>query len=114
MTEFISADALTALLQVALIDLVLAGDNAVVIGLAATGLPAAPRRRAIVVAIIAATALRIVFAGVATQLLQGRPRRSSLARGSAPEALHRCGIEEGGLFGIDKIVCNPLSCGKPC
>src|SRR6476469_6024961 len=70
MTEFITADALTALLQVILIDLVLAGDNAVVIGLAAAGLPAEQRRRAIAVGIIAATALRIVFAGVATQLLQ--------------------------------------------
>ena len=70
MIEFITADALTALLQVVLIDLVLAGDNAVVIGLAAAGLPADQRRRAIVVGIIAATALRIVFAGVATQLLQ--------------------------------------------
>ena len=70
MTEFITADALTALLQVVLIDLVLAGDNAVVIGLAAAGLPADQRRRAIIVGIAAATALRIVFAGVATQLLQ--------------------------------------------
>src|SRR3954469_14375618 len=70
MTEFITTEALTALLQVVLIDLVLAGDNAVVIGLAAAGLPADQRRRAIVVGIIAATALRIVFAGVATQLLQ--------------------------------------------
>lgn len=70
MIEFITADALTALLQVVLIDLVLAGDNAVVIGLAAAGLPADQRRRAIVVGIVAATALRIVFAGVATQLLQ--------------------------------------------
>src|SRR3569833_3451413 len=70
MTEFITTEALTALLQVVLFVLVLAGDNAVVIGLAAAGLPAAQRRRAIVVGIIAATALRIVFAGVATQLLQ--------------------------------------------
>ena len=70
MTEFITPEALTALFQVVLIDLVLAGDNAVVIGLAAAGLPAEQRRRAIVVGIIAATALRIVFAGVATQLLQ--------------------------------------------
>lgn len=70
MTELITADALTALLQVILIDLVLAGDNAVVIGLAAAGLPAGQRRRAIVVGIVAATALRILFAGVATQLLQ--------------------------------------------
>ncbi|TFV76561.1 TerC family protein [Bradyrhizobium frederickii] len=70
MTEFITPDALSALLQVVLIDLVLAGDNAVVIGLAAAGLPAEQRRRAIIVGIAAATALRIVFAGVATQLLQ--------------------------------------------
>ncbi|MBW7962129.1 TerC family protein [Bradyrhizobium sp. BR 10261] len=70
MIDFITADALTALLQVVLIDLVLAGDNAVVIGLAAAGLPSEQRRRAIIVGIVAATALRIVFAGVATQLLQ--------------------------------------------
>ena len=70
MIDFITADALTALLQVVLIDLVLAGDNAVVIGLAAAGLPPDQRRRAIVVGIIAATGLRIAFAGVATQLLQ--------------------------------------------
>lgn len=70
MTEFITPDALTALFQVVLIDLVLAGDNAVVIGLAAAGLPDGQRRRAIIVGIAAATALRIVFAGVATQLLQ--------------------------------------------
>lgn len=59
----------TALLQVIMIDLVLAGDNAVVIGLAAAGLPKQQRARAILVGIIAATALRIVFAGVAMQLL---------------------------------------------
>ena len=70
MTEFITAEALSALFQVILIDLVLAGDNAVVIGLAAAGLPAEQRRRAIIVGIAAATALRIAFAGVATQLLQ--------------------------------------------
>ncbi|GLR83705.1 TerC family protein [Bradyrhizobium iriomotense] len=70
MSEFITPDALTALFQVVLIDLVLAGDNAVVIGLAAAGLPAGQRRRAIIVGIAAATVLRIVFAGVATQLLQ--------------------------------------------
>ncbi|MBR0956704.1 TerC family protein [Bradyrhizobium japonicum] len=70
MTEFITPEALTALFQVILIDLVLAGDNAVVIGLAAAGLPAGQRRRAIIVGIAAATALRIAFAGVATQILQ--------------------------------------------
>jgi YjbE family integral membrane protein len=59
----------TALLQVIMIDLVLAGDNAVVIGLAAAGLPRAQRARAILVGIIAATVLRIIFAGVAVELL---------------------------------------------
>src|SRR5215475_3837636 len=70
MTDFLTADALTVFLQVVFIDLVLAGDNAIVIGLAAAGLPAEQRRRAIVVGIVAATVLRIAFAGIATQLLQ--------------------------------------------
>jgi YjbE family integral membrane protein len=60
---------IAALLQVIMIDLVLAGDNAVVIGLAAAGLPQAQRARAILVGIIAATVLRIVFAGIAVELL---------------------------------------------
>jgi YjbE family integral membrane protein len=60
---------ITALLQVIMIDLVLAGDNAVVIGLAAAGLPQAQRARAILVGIIAATVLRIAFAAVAVELL---------------------------------------------
>jgi YjbE family integral membrane protein len=63
-------EALTALLQVIMIDLVLAGDNAIVIGLAAAGLPKEQRTKAIVIGIIAATVLRIVFAGMTTQLLQ--------------------------------------------
>ncbi len=60
---------LSSLLQVILIDLVLAGDNAVVIGLAAAGLPGDLRRRAILIGIIAATVLRICFALITTQLL---------------------------------------------
>ncbi len=70
MQDVFTPDALSALLQVIMIDLVLAGDNAVVIGLAAAGLPQAQRSKAILIGVIAATALRIVFAGVATQLLQ--------------------------------------------
>lgn len=58
-----------ALGQVILIDLVLAGDNAVVIGLAAAGLAPDLRRRAILIGILAATVLRICFALVTTQLL---------------------------------------------
>ena len=65
----LDASALWAFANVIVIDLVLAGDNAVVIGLAAAGLPAELRRRAILIGIIAATILRIGFALVTTQLL---------------------------------------------
>jgi YjbE family integral membrane protein len=68
--EFLGTDALTVLLQVVLIDLVLAGDNAIVIGLAAAGLPEAQRGKAILIGIVAATMLRILFAGLTTQILQ--------------------------------------------
>jgi YjbE family integral membrane protein len=57
------------LVQVIMIDLVLAGDNAVVIGMAAAGLPASLRRKAIVYGIIGATVMRIALAVVTTQLL---------------------------------------------
>ena len=70
MSEYLTAEAMTALLQVIMIDLVLAGDNAIVIGLAAAGLPTAQRTKAIIIGIAAATLLRIGFAGVTTQLLQ--------------------------------------------
>ena len=60
---------LVALAQVVGIDLALAGDNAIVIGLAAAGLPRALRARAILVGIIAATLMRITFALIATHLL---------------------------------------------
>jgi YjbE family integral membrane protein len=69
-SEFLDPGVLNALLQVVLIDLVLAGDNAIVIGLAAAGLPAAQRGKAILIGIVAATMLRILFAGLATQILQ--------------------------------------------
>jgi YjbE family integral membrane protein len=70
MLELFSSSALTALMQVIMIDLVLAADNAVVIGLAAAGLPQHQRARAILIGVIAATVLRIVFAALTTQLLQ--------------------------------------------
>jgi YjbE family integral membrane protein len=69
-TSLFAPDALTALVQVIFIDLVLAGDNAIVIGLAASGLPPSQRNRAILVGILAATVLRIIFAGMTTQLLK--------------------------------------------
>ena len=54
MFELFTPEALTALVQVILIDLVLAGDNAIVIGLAAAGLPAAQRSKAILIGVGAA------------------------------------------------------------
>ncbi len=63
------AELFPVLLQVLLIDLVLAGDNAVVIGLAVNGLPASQRRIAIWVGIAGATAVRIGFALVALKML---------------------------------------------
>lgn len=70
MLELISSEHLTALFQVIMIDLVLAGDNAIVIGLAAAGLPEGQRKKAILIGIVAATILRIGFASVTVQLLQ--------------------------------------------
>ncbi|OLP57626.1 hypothetical protein BJF92_21725 [Rhizobium rhizosphaerae] len=67
--DFLTPEGITALLQVIAIDLVLAGDNAIVIGLAAAGLPADQRKKAILVGIAAATILRIAFAAVTVQLL---------------------------------------------
>ncbi len=60
---------LPVLLQVLLIDLVLAGDNAVVIGLAVNGLPPAQRRAAIWAGIAGATIVRIAFALLALRML---------------------------------------------
>ncbi|AMS42546.1 TerC family protein [Aminobacter sp. NyZ550] len=67
--EIFTAAGFTALLQVIAIDLVLAGDNAIVIGLAAAGLPADQRKKAILVGIAAATVLRIGFALITQWLL---------------------------------------------
>ena len=60
---------LSILVQVLLIDLVLAGDNAIVIGLAVNGLPHAQRRQAIWYGIAGATVIRIAFALFALQML---------------------------------------------
>ena len=62
-------DALFALVQIILIDLSLAGDNAVVIGVAVAALPPKQRKQAMLLGIAGATALRIFMALFATQLL---------------------------------------------
>jgi YjbE family integral membrane protein len=69
MNELFSQTSIAAFLQVIMIDLVLAGDNAVVIGLAAAGLAPERRPRVILVGVLEATAMRIVFALFAVQLL---------------------------------------------
>ncbi len=68
--DLVTPQVLAAFFQVIMIDLVLAGDNAIVIGLAAAGLPAHQRTQAILIGIAAATGLRVVFALMTTQLLQ--------------------------------------------
>ncbi len=68
MSELVAGE-LVALLQVMLIDLVLAGDNAVVVGMAVAGLPPQQKSRAILVGIGFATLLRIALALVTLQLL---------------------------------------------
>lgn len=62
--------ALSALLQVVLIDLVMSGDNAIIIGMAVAGLPKQNRGRVIFWGVAGATLLRVVFALIATELLQ--------------------------------------------
>lgn len=62
--------AFAAFLQVLMIDLVLAGDNAIVVGALAAGLPPDQRKKVILIGVIAALVLRIIFALVVTQLMQ--------------------------------------------
>jgi YjbE family integral membrane protein len=59
----------SALLQVIVIDVTLAGDNAIVVGLAAAALPREQRKRAIIVGIAVATVVRVLFAVIAAELL---------------------------------------------
>jgi YjbE family integral membrane protein len=69
LADLLSSSALTTLFQVSMIDLVLAGDNAIVIGLAASGIPKEQRAKVIFIGISAAAFIRICLALVATQLL---------------------------------------------
>jgi len=62
--------ALAVFLQVLMIDLVLAGDNAIVVGALAAGLPAEQRKKVIFIGVVAALVLRILFALIVTQLMQ--------------------------------------------
>ena len=60
---------MTAFFQVLMIDIVLAGDNAIVVGALAAGLPAEQRKKVIAIGVIAALVLRVIFALMVTWLL---------------------------------------------
>jgi YjbE family integral membrane protein len=62
--------ALATFIQVLMIDLVLAGDNAIVVGALAAGLPPDQRKKVIILGVVAALALRVAFALMVSQLLQ--------------------------------------------
>src|SRR5258708_23882322 len=70
MMELFAPEAIAALFQVVMIDLALAGDNAIVVGMAAAGLPEQQRTRAILFGMAGATALLVIFSGITTQLLK--------------------------------------------
>ena len=70
LATMIDTAAAAAFLQIVMIDIVLAGDNAIVVGALAAGLRAEQRRKVIVIGVLAALVLRIGFALIVTQLLQ--------------------------------------------
>jgi len=67
--ELISFAEFSAFLQVVFVDLILAGDNAIVVAMAVVGLPAEQRARVLIIGIVAATLMRVLFALVTIQLL---------------------------------------------
>ena len=69
-SDITSPAAMAAFLKVLWIDIVLAGDNAIVVGALAAGLPTEQRKKVILIGIIAALVLRIIFALLVTQLMQ--------------------------------------------
>lgn len=70
MIDLFVPEPVAAFFQVVIIDLSMAGDNAIVVGMAAAGLPPEQRPRAILFGMIGATVLLVLFAGMTTQLLK--------------------------------------------
>src|SRR6266576_7135750 len=70
LTQLLTPSSVTAFVEILLIDAALAGDNAIVVGALAAGLPAEQRKKVIMIGVLAALALRIGFALVVSQLLQ--------------------------------------------
>lgn len=69
MADIPYASEIQSFVMIVIIDLVMSGDNAIIIGMAAANLPPHLRRRAIVFGVVGATVLRIVFAAMVVQLL---------------------------------------------
>ena len=67
---FLTPQAIGVFFEILMIDIVLAGDNAIVVGALAAGLPAEQRKKVILIGVLAALVLRIAFALLVTQLLQ--------------------------------------------
>ena len=68
--SLLTPGAITAFFEILFIDIVLAGDNAIVVGALAAGLPAEQRKKVILIGVAAALVLRVAFALVVSQLLQ--------------------------------------------
>jgi YjbE family integral membrane protein len=68
--SFLTPGAIAAFFEILAIDIVLAGDNAIVVGALAAGLPPEQRKKVIMIGVLAALVLRILFALIVTQLLQ--------------------------------------------
>src|SRR6476660_5585447 len=70
LAAYLTPHAIAAFFEILFIDIVLAGDNAIVVGALAAGLPPEQRKRVILIGVLAALVLRIAFALLVTQLLQ--------------------------------------------
>lgn len=70
LAAYLTPDAIAAFFEILFIDIVLAGDNAIVVGALAAGLPKEQRKKVIMIGVLAALVLRVAFALVVTQLLQ--------------------------------------------
>src|SRR5215218_7193922 len=70
LAAYLTPQAIAVFFEILMIDIVLAGDNAIVVGALAAGLPPEQRKKVILIGVLAALVLRIAFALVVTQLLQ--------------------------------------------
>ena len=70
LTALLTPEAVTAFFEILMIDVVLAGDNAIVVGALAAGLPSEQRKKVILIGVLAALVLRVIFALLVSQLLQ--------------------------------------------